>query len=131
MRIWTQHCPLASLWRLLLSYKESIRTAADRLSSLLWYLQEIDELYKIFMKLGTPDENVWPGVRNLPDWKETFPKWRSVSFKEICPDLDPLGLELLSRMLVYDPQLRITARQALSHPYFHDIAGMVAQPLRL
>ncbi len=27
------------------------------------------------MKLGTPDENLWPGVRNLPDWKETFPKW--------------------------------------------------------
>lgn len=39
-------------------------------------LQEIDELYKIFMKLGTPDESVWPGVRNLPDYKDTFPRWR-------------------------------------------------------
>lgn len=39
-------------------------------------LQEIDELYKIFQVMGTPDEHCWPGVRELPDWKETFPKWR-------------------------------------------------------
>lgn len=107
----------------------SLLTASALLT--FYILQEIDELYKIFMKLGTPDENVWPGVRNLPDWKETFPKWRPVAFQEICPNLDPLGLELLSRMLVYDPQLRITARQALTHPYFHDIHGAAAQPLRL
>eukprot|EP00775_Hariotina_reticulata_P006675 gene6675-6899_t len=92
---------------------------------------EIDELYKIFMKLGTPDENVWPGVRSLPDYKETFPKWRPVPLTEICPHLDPLGLDLLSKMLVYDPQLRITARTALQHAYFHDIADMLQQPLRI
>jgi serine/threonine protein kinase len=44
----------------------------------------------------------------------------------MCPNLDPLGLDLLGRMLVYDPQMRITARQALQHQYFHDIADMVS-----
>jgi serine/threonine protein kinase len=90
-------------------------------------LQEIDELYKIFMKLGTPDENMWAGVRNLPDWKETFPKWRPSSMQQICPNLEPLGLDLLQRMLVYDPQLRITAKNALNHPYFHDIQDLIQQ----
>lgn len=89
--------------------------------------QEIDELYKIFMKLGTPDENVWPGVRNLPDWKETFPKWRPSTMQQICPNLEPLGLDLLGRMLSYDPQLRITAKQALQHAYFHDIQDLIQQ----
>jgi len=25
--------------------------------------------------LGTPDEDVWPGVTTLPDYKSTFPNW--------------------------------------------------------
>ena len=32
-------------------------------------LQEIDELYKIFQVMGTPNEQVWPGVSELPDYK--------------------------------------------------------------
>lgn len=36
---------------------------------------EIDELFKIFRSLGSPDETIWPGVTSLPDWKKTFPKW--------------------------------------------------------
>jgi cyclin-dependent kinase 2 len=40
-------------------------------------LQEIDELYKIFQVMGTPDEHCWPGVRELPDWKHEFPKWHA------------------------------------------------------
>jgi hypothetical protein len=30
-------------------------------------------------------------------------------------------------MLVYDPQLRITAKNALNHPYFHDIQALIQQ----
>lgn len=46
------------------------------LLTILSALQEIDELYKIFQVMGTPDEHCWAGVRELPDWKEHFPKWR-------------------------------------------------------
>lgn len=84
-------------------------------------VQEIDELYKIFMVLGTPNEQVWPGVSQLPDFKDTFPCWRPRNLADIVPTLDPMGLDLLRQMLVYDPQARITARAALSHQYFHDI----------
>jgi cyclin-dependent kinase 2 len=30
---------------------------------------EIDELFRVFRNLGTPNEEVWPGVSNLPDFK--------------------------------------------------------------
>jgi serine/threonine protein kinase len=30
---------------------------------------EIDELFKIFRALGTPTEEMWPGVTSLPDYK--------------------------------------------------------------
>lgn len=36
---------------------------------------EIDQLYRIFRTLSTPDESKWPGVTQLPDFKPKFPKW--------------------------------------------------------
>ena len=40
---------------------------------------------------------------------------------QIVPTLDKIGLDLLNHMLKYEPSKRITARAALSHPYFADI----------
>ncbi len=37
-------------------------------------VQEIDQLFKIFQIIGTPNETNWPGVSQMPDYKETFPK---------------------------------------------------------
>lgn len=82
---------------------------------------EIDQLFKIFQTLGTPDEAVWPGVASLPDYKDTFPRWRPRHLSELVPTLPPAGVDLLARMLVYTPQHRITARAALQHEYFADI----------
>jgi cyclin-dependent kinase 2 len=87
---------------------------------------EIDELFKIFQALGTPDERCWPGVRELPDWKDVFPKFRPRALRELAPTLDPLALDLLGRMLVYDPARRATARECLAHPYFADLAALAA-----
>jgi len=35
-------------------------------------------------------------------------------------NFDLYGLDLLKRMLTYDPTARITAKAALNHPYFKD-----------
>ncbi|KAK4564668.1 hypothetical protein RGQ29_006663 [Quercus rubra] len=82
---------------------------------------EIDELFKIFRVLGTPNDNTWPGVTSLPDYKSTFPKWPSKDLATVVPSLDSAGVDLLSKMLCFDPSRRITARSALEHEYFKDI----------
>ncbi|CAL5024339.1 unnamed protein product [Urochloa decumbens] len=82
---------------------------------------EIDELFKIFRILGTPNEETWPGVTSLPDYKSTFPKWPSVDLATVVPALEPAGIDLLSKMLRLDPSKRINARAALKHEYFKDI----------
>eukprot|EP00735_Rhodelphis_limneticus_P008360 TRINITY_DN2128_c0_g1::TRINITY_DN2128_c0_g1_i1::g.12838::m.12838 TRINITY_DN2128_c0_g1::TRINITY_DN2128_c0_g1_i1::g.12838 ORF type:complete len:295 (+),score=64.32,sp/Q38772/CDC2A_ANTMA/76.90/3e-167,Pkinase/PF00069.20/1.9e-79,Pkinase_Tyr/PF07714.12/1.5e-31,Kinase-like/PF14531.1/47,Kinase-like/PF14531.1/1.8e-05,Kdo/PF06293.9/0.00012,Seadorna_VP7/PF07387.6/0.004,APH/PF01636.18/0.0049 TRINITY_DN2128_c0_g1_i1:48-932(+) len=82
---------------------------------------EIDELFRIFRVLGTPNEQVWPGVSSLPDFKPTFPIWPSQELTSIVRDLDAQGLDLLSQMLRYEPSKRISAKAALSHPYFDDL----------
>ena len=45
--------------------------------------QEIDELFKIFRTLGTPTEATWPGVSELPDYKDSFPKWTARPMHEV------------------------------------------------
>ncbi|XP_006482418.1 cell division control protein 2 homolog isoform X4 [Citrus sinensis] len=88
---------------------------------------EIDELFKIFRVLGTPNEDTWPGVTSLPDFKSAFPKWPSKctcylqELGTVVRNLEPAGIDLLSKMLCMDPSRRITARSALEHEYFRDV----------
>lgn len=56
---------------------------------------EIDQLFRIFRTMGTPDEISWPGVSQLPDYKPTFPKWTGSDFKEMFPKLEKDGMDLL------------------------------------
>ncbi|KAI4148505.1 MAG: hypothetical protein LQ340_005062 [Diploschistes diacapsis] len=79
---------------------------------------EIDEIFKIFRVLGTPDENTWPGVTSFPDFKSSFPRWNRDTSAPLTTGLDEAGLDLLERTLVYDPAGRISAKQACTHPYF-------------
>jgi serine/threonine protein kinase len=82
---------------------------------------EIDQLFKIFRVLGTPTEDSFPGVTNFPDYKPTFPKWRSQSLARLIPNLDEKGQDLLRQMICYDPAKRISAKAAMAHPYFNDL----------
>ncbi|CAK9303733.1 unnamed protein product [Gordionus sp. m RMFG-2023] len=88
---------------------------------------EIDQLFRIFRTLGTPDNNMWPGINNLPDFKSTFPKWTTKDINSIVPDLDLDGVDLLTKMLVYHPNKRISAKMALGHRYFTDVKTLPIQ----
>ncbi|KAI3654339.1 hypothetical protein MP228_001058 [Amoeboaphelidium protococcarum] len=81
---------------------------------------EIDEIFRIFRTLGTPTEENWQGVAQLPDYKTTFPKWQAQKLRSIIKDenLCDLGIDLMEKMLKYDPGQRISAKQALCHAYF-------------
>ena len=86
---------------------------------------EIDEIFKIFRLLGTPTEQEWPGVTSFPDFKSSFPKWERKSDEELINAdgvkiLGEEGLNLLDSLLVYDPAGRMSAKQAVIHPYFQD-----------
>ncbi|TRZ19704.1 hypothetical protein HGM15179_007437 [Zosterops borbonicus] len=57
---------------------------------------EIDQLFQIFRILGTPTEVTWPGVTQLPDYKGSFPRWPRKEMKDIVPNLDRDGRDLLT-----------------------------------
>ncbi|XP_037802398.1 cyclin-dependent kinase 2-like isoform X1 [Penaeus monodon] len=97
---------------------------------------EIDQLFRIFRTLGTPGEEDWPGVTQLPDYKSSFPRWEvdaESSIAQLVPLLNEEGRCLLLAMLKYDPRQRITAKSALYHPFFEPLSstGQVLVPPNL
>jgi serine/threonine protein kinase len=82
---------------------------------------EIDTIFRIFRKLGTPDEITWPGLNQLPDFKDSFPKWRPRGLDNIPglkENLNDNGIDLINLLLIYNPAKRLSCRRALSHQYF-------------
>lgn len=81
---------------------------------------EIDQIFKIFRIMGTPNDEIWPGVAKLPDYKPTFPQWSKQDLSSLIQSLDADGIDMLQRTLTYDAAKRISAKRALCHPYFSD-----------
>ncbi|KAH8341465.1 cyclin-dependent kinase 1 [Drosophila kikkawai] len=79
---------------------------------------EIDQLFRMFRILKTPTEDIWPGVTSLPDYKNTFPCWSTNQLTNQLKNLDSNGINLIQKMLIYDPVHRISASDVLKHPYF-------------
>ncbi|KAG9062872.1 cyclin-dependent serine/threonine protein kinase [Linnemannia hyalina] len=80
-----------------------------------------DQLLKIFKILGTPTEETWPGLSKLPEYRPDFPMYKPVPLVNLVPKLDGPGVDLLSRLITYNPERRITAEASLAHPYFDEV----------
>lgn len=86
-----------------------------------------DQLQKIFRLMGTPSERTWPGISQYPEYKPNFHVYATQDLRLVLPQIDSLGLDLLSRMLQLRPELRISAAEALRHPWFNDLPQVQAQ----
>ncbi|XP_059476060.1 cyclin-dependent kinase 1-like [Neocloeon triangulifer] len=82
---------------------------------------EIDQLFRIFRILKTPNEDIWPGVGELPDYKPSFPQWNQNTLGKHVPTINAHGLDLLQKMLIYNPVERLSAKDAVTHPFFNDL----------
>eukprot|EP00878_Enallax_costatus_P040606 GHUV01046925.1.p1 GENE.GHUV01046925.1~~GHUV01046925.1.p1 ORF type:complete len:169 (+),score=46.53 GHUV01046925.1:68-508(+) len=78
---------------------------------------DIDQLDKIFKALGVPTLQTWPGMADLPN-KILFKPAPGQPLEDIFPEASADCLDLLRRMMQFDPDKRITAAEALQHPYF-------------
>ncbi|KAL9269319.1 Mitogen-activated protein kinase 19-like protein [Drosera capensis] len=80
--------------------------------------------------LGTPSPDTILGVRNdkARKYLMSMRKKRPVSFSEKFSTADPLALNLLQRMLAFDPKDRPTAEQVCILPLFHKTTRCIDYP---
>ena len=84
-----------------------------------------DQLKRIFKLLGTPTEENWSGVSQLPDFK-IFPFYHpSSNFIQVVPKMNTKGRDLLQKLLMCNPQMRLSAGEAMQHPYFLDLSSSI------
>eukprot|EP00741_Cyanophora_paradoxa_P025593 tig00000383_g24697.t1 len=80
---------------------------------------EAQQLQLTFQLLGAPSEKIWPGLSELPGAKGmALPHQPYNNLAQKFRGHSALAVDLLNRMLTYDPRKRISAREALIHPYF-------------
>lgn len=87
-----------------------------------------NQLWLIMEVLGTPTKDDFENIRlrRAREYISLLPPCRKVPFEELfahVPNLNPLALDLLERLLAFNPLKRITVDEALKHPYvklYHD-----------
>ncbi|XP_077160112.1 cyclin-dependent kinase 6 isoform X2 [Paroedura picta] len=80
---------------------------------------DVDQLGKIFDVIGLPEEEEWPNDVALP--RNAFTSRTPQPIENFVADIDDLGKDLLLKCLEFSPTKRISAYDALCHPYFHDL----------
>merc|ERR1719487_2042593 len=86
---------------------------------------DIEQLSLIFELFGAPTDQIWPDIYSYPLLLDnpTFlvPFQRAHVFNRINTrilDIGEHGYNFINSLMMYDPRRRITAKDALRHPYF-------------
>ncbi|KAL9938415.1 hypothetical protein V8E36_003038 [Tilletia maclaganii] len=79
----------------------------------------VDQIARINSVLGAPSEATIAkiGSERARTYLLSLPKRATTSFEHMYPNASPDAIDLLSKMLTWDPEERITAAEALQHPW--------------
>ncbi|KAL1225983.1 Cyclin-dependent kinase F-4 [Cardamine amara subsp. amara] len=80
---------------------------------------EADEIYKICSVIGSPTEETWLEGLNLASViNYQFPQLPGVQLSSLMPYASGDAINLIERLCSWDPCNRLTAAEALQHPFF-------------
>eukprot|EP01107_Rhizomastix_libera_P016101 TRINITY_DN6508_c0_g1_i1.p1 TRINITY_DN6508_c0_g1~~TRINITY_DN6508_c0_g1_i1.p1 ORF type:complete len:425 (-),score=120.88 TRINITY_DN6508_c0_g1_i1:65-1339(-) len=83
---------------------------------------ELDQIQRIHNIMGTPPRALLDKFRkHSVHMNVNFPEKEGTGIARLIPHASPEALDLISRLLTYNPDERISARTALQHPYFRDL----------
>ncbi|XP_006122678.2 mitogen-activated protein kinase 12 isoform X3 [Pelodiscus sinensis] len=83
----------------------------------------LDQLTEIMKITGTPTQDFVQKLQSqdAKNYIKSLPKVQKKDFAAILKHANPLAVNLLEKMLVLDADKRITAVEALAHPYFEPV----------
>jgi len=93
------------------------------------YQDRMDQLNVIFEVIGTPSTETIKECCNeqCQRYLLSLPKKKKVSIASKFPGTSPEGINLIENLLCFDYRKRLTADQALQHPYFNDVRDKDAE----
>lgn len=89
------------------------------------YLHQLDLILDV---LGTPSENQIKGCEKAKTYLKGLPHRQQRNLRSLFPTASPQALDLLSKMLKFDPTERITVDEALEHPYLESLHDVDDEP---
>mmetsp|Transcript_42494 Transcript_42494/g.136317 ORF Transcript_42494/g.136317 Transcript_42494/m.136317 type:complete len:374 (+) Transcript_42494:402-1523(+) len=91
----------------------------------------IHQLKLIIQVLGSPDEEDLMFIQShkARSYIRALPFTPKVPFKKLHPRANPLAIDLLEKMLVFNPEKRITVEEALEHPYLASLHDPAVEPV--
>ena len=97
-----------------------------------------EQMNLIFATLGNPTRRdlTFLNDQKAEEYVKGFPSYKKANFFQLLPHADPAAIELLEKMLCFNPYYRITAKEALRHRYLADVRDKsqeleLAQPICL
>eukprot|EP01038_Epipyxis_sp_PR26KG_P013035 gene13035-17470_t len=84
---------------------------------------EIDQISRIHKVLGTPSNECLAKfkAKGASHISFDFPPQKGIGIPQLVPHASPEAIDLMVKLLKYDASERMTAREAMRHPYFKDI----------
>ena len=90
----------------------------------------LDELQKIISVLGSPSEADLDFITDekIKNFVMRLAKRTKQSFNLMFSNANPVALDLLGKMLTFNPKKRYTVEQCISHPYFEGLHDPEQEP---
>uniref|UniRef100_F7CEX8 mitogen-activated protein kinase n=1 Tax=Monodelphis domestica TaxID=13616 RepID=F7CEX8_MONDO len=90
----------------------------------------LDQLMEIMKVTGTPPPEFVQRLQSqdAKNYMENLPELEKKDFASILKNATPLAVNLLEKMLVLDAEKRVTAAEALTHPYFETVHESEEEP---
>eukprot|EP01024_Parvocaulis_polyphysoides_P050748 TRINITY_DN4953_c0_g2_i1.p1 TRINITY_DN4953_c0_g2~~TRINITY_DN4953_c0_g2_i1.p1 ORF type:complete len:417 (+),score=50.63 TRINITY_DN4953_c0_g2_i1:129-1379(+) len=91
----------------------------------------LDQLGLIIKTCGKPtaEDVEFIELKEARDYVLGLPKYERVNFDALFPESSPLALNLLDRMLIFNPAKRITLEEALQHEWIQELHDESDEPV--
>ncbi|PNH03540.1 Mitogen-activated protein kinase MMK1 [Tetrabaena socialis] len=90
----------------------------------------VDQLKLIIKTTGPPSEDdlTFINSQKARAYIRALPPSEKVNFRKKFPEADPLAIDLMEKMLQFDPRKRVDVQQALKHPWLAQLHDEAAEP---